>query len=37
MHSLLMDGEALEVRAVVADNTDSKGHLIVTLAGNGKV
>jgi acyl dehydratase len=31
MHSLLMDGEALEVRAVVADNTDSKGHLIVTL------
>lgn len=31
MHSLLMDGEELEVRAVVADNSDSKGHLIVTL------
>jgi len=31
MHSLLMDGEELEVRALVADNADSKGHLIVTL------
>jgi hypothetical protein len=31
MHALLHDGEELEVRAVVADNADSKGHLIVTL------
>ena len=31
MHSLLVDGEELEVRAVVADNADAKGHLIVTL------
>lgn len=31
MHSLLRDGEELEVRAAVADNSDSKGHLIVTL------
>ncbi|RYZ14316.1 MAG: hypothetical protein EON61_04120 [Alphaproteobacteria bacterium] len=31
MHSLLHDGEDLEVRAVVAENVESKGHLIVTL------
>jgi hypothetical protein len=31
MHSLLRDGEELEVRAVVADNVDTKGHLMVTL------
>jgi hypothetical protein len=31
MHSLLLDGEPLEVRAVVADNVDTKGHLMVTL------
>lgn len=31
MHSLLMDGEDLAVRAVVADNVDTKGHLMVTL------
>lgn len=31
MHSLLMDGEPLEVRAVVADNVETKGHLMVTL------
>jgi hypothetical protein len=31
MHSLLTDGEELEVRAVVADNADTKGHLMVTL------
>ena len=31
MHSLLHDGEELEVRAVVADNADTKGHLMVTL------
>lgn len=31
MHSLLWEGEELEVRAAVADNSDSKGHLIVTL------
>ncbi len=32
MHGLLTDGEELEVRAVVADNVDTKGHLMVTLA-----
>lgn len=31
MHSFLRDGEDLEVRAVVAENVESKGHLIVTL------
>ncbi|RYG26387.1 MAG: hypothetical protein EON93_21495 [Burkholderiales bacterium] len=31
MHSLLHDGEPLEVRAIVAENVESKGHLIVTL------
>lgn len=31
LHSLLTDGEELEVRAVVADNADTKGHLMVTL------
>ena len=31
MHSLLQDGEELEVRAVVADNVDTKGHLMVVL------
>lgn len=31
MHSILHDGEELEVRAVVAENVESKGHLIVTL------
>jgi hypothetical protein len=31
MHSLLADGEELEVRAVVADNVETKGHLMVTL------
>jgi hypothetical protein len=31
MHSLLHDGEELEVRAVVADNVDTKGHLMVVL------
>jgi hypothetical protein len=31
MHSLLVDGEELEVRAVVVDNIDTKGHLMVTL------
>ena len=31
MHSLLLDGEHLEVRAVVADNVETKGHLMVTL------
>jgi len=31
MHSLLHDGEDLEVRAVVAENVESKGHLIVML------
>lgn len=30
-HSLLRDGEELEVRAVVADNVETKGHLVVTL------
>lgn len=31
MHALLSDGEDLEVRAIVADNADTKGHLMVTL------
>lgn len=31
MHGLLRDGEPLEVRAVVADNVETKGHLMVTL------
>ncbi len=31
MHSLLHDGEELEVRAIVADNVDTKGHLMVVL------
>ena len=31
MHSLLRDGEELEVRAVVAENVDTKGHLMVVL------
>lgn len=31
MHSLLVDGEELEVRAVVADNVETKGHLMVVL------
>nr|HPN07015.1 hypothetical protein [Hyphomonadaceae bacterium] len=31
MHGLLHDGEEVEVRAVVAENVESKGHLIVTL------
>ena len=31
MHSLLRDGEELEVRAVVSDNVETKGHLMVVL------
>lgn len=31
MHTLLVEGEELEVRAVVADNVETKGHLMVTL------
>jgi hypothetical protein len=31
LHSLLHDGELLEVRAVVEDNVDTKGHLMVVL------
>lgn len=31
LHGLLHDGEELEVRAVVADNVDTKGHLMVVL------
>lgn len=31
MHSLLHDGEELEVRAVVAENVETKGHLMVVL------
>jgi hypothetical protein len=31
MHSLLHDGEELEVRARVADNVETKGHLMVIL------
>ena len=30
-HDLLTDGEELEVRAVVADNVETKGHLMVVL------
>jgi acyl dehydratase len=32
MHSLLVDGDEMDVRAVVTDNVNHKGHLIVTLA-----
>lgn len=31
LHSLLTDGEDIEVRAVVADNVETKGHLMVVL------
>ncbi len=31
LHGLLHDGEELEVRAVVADNVETKGHLMVIL------
>jgi hypothetical protein len=31
LHSLLRDGELLEVRAVVLDNVETKGHLMVVL------
>jgi hypothetical protein len=31
LHSLLQDGEDLAVRAVVADNVETKGHLMVVL------
>ncbi len=31
LHSLLRDGEPLETRAVVADNIETKGHLMVEL------
>lgn len=31
LHSILRHGEELDVRAVVADNADTKGHLMVTL------
>lgn len=31
LHSLLSDGEELEVRAMVADNVETKGHLMVVL------
>lgn len=31
LHGLLHDGELLEVRAVVADNLETKGHLMVVL------
>jgi acyl dehydratase len=31
LHSLLYDGDTLEVRAKVADNVDTKGHLMVVL------
>jgi hypothetical protein len=31
LHSLLRDGEPLETRAVVADNVETKGHLMVVL------
>jgi hypothetical protein len=30
-HALLHDGEAVQTRAIVAENIESKGHLIVTL------
>jgi acyl dehydratase len=32
MHALLVDGDTMDVRAVVTDNVNHKGHLIVTLA-----
>jgi acyl dehydratase len=32
MHSLLVDGDEMDVRAVVTDNVNHKGHLIVTMA-----
>ena len=31
LHDFLRDGEELEVRARVADNVDTKGHLMVVL------
>jgi acyl dehydratase len=31
LHGLVVDGDAIETRAVVAENVESKGHLIVTL------
>jgi hypothetical protein len=31
LHGLITDGEVMETRAVVIDNSDQKGHLIVTL------
>jgi hypothetical protein len=31
LHSCLIDGEELEVRAIVADNIETKGHLMVVL------
>lgn len=31
LHSCLVDGEELEVRAIVADNIETKGHLMVVL------
>lgn len=31
LHSLVRDGDPIEVRAVVADNQDRKGHLVVDL------
>jgi len=31
LHSCLVDGEELEVRAVVTDNVETKGHLMVVL------
>ena len=31
LHGLITDGEVFETRAVVIDNSDQKGHLIVTL------
>jgi hypothetical protein len=31
MHSLLRDGDPLETRAIVADNVETKGHLMVVL------
>ena len=32
LHALAVDGEVLDVRAVVTDNVNHKGHLIVTLS-----
>jgi hypothetical protein len=31
LHAVLEDGEDLEVRAIVLDNAEVKGHLMVTL------